>query len=135
MRFPLSFTNNLLLETFIKTFGVKRESSFAEIEGGNLHVKMGIWFEEKIPLDQILQVAPSEWPWWGGLGVKLHHHGVGVIGSTEGVVNVKFKQTVRVRAVVGVDVEQLWLSLDDRDGFIKALAEASHATVADHAPF
>jgi hypothetical protein len=50
---------------------------------------MGRWFHERIPLDQIAAVAPSNWPWWGGLGVKLHHHGIGVVGSTDGIVNLK----------------------------------------------
>src|SRR5437763_10925408 len=137
MRFPISITHNLLLEPILHTFGVKKETSYVEIEGGTLHVTMGRWFDEKIPVDRVAQVAPSDWPWWGGLGVKTApHHGVGVVGSTEGVVNIKLKEKQKMFLVLfHGEVEQLWVSLEDRDGFMKALSEAAHAPIAGHVPF
>jgi hypothetical protein len=137
MRFPLAITHNFLLEPVLHTFGVKAETSFVEIDGDALHVSMGVWFDERIPLSRIAQVAPSEWPWWGGLGVKTAPHGgVGVVGSTEGIVNVKLSEKQRVSLkIVHVEAEQLWLSLEDRDGFMKALASASGAKIGEHVPF
>jgi hypothetical protein len=54
---------------------------------------------------------------------ELHHHGIGIVGSTENVVNVKFKTPQKARAVVNVDCAQLWISLVDRDGFLLAMGE------------
>ncbi len=135
MRFALSITHNFLLEPFMKTMGVSRDDSYVEVDDGTLHVRMGRWFDEKIPVARIKALAPSDWPWWGGLGVKLGHHGVGVIGSTDHIVNLKFDGELRVRVLVEVGVEQMWISLEDRDGFLRALAEATHLTVAPHTPF
>ena len=135
MRFAMKITDNFLLEPVLHTFGVKPETSYFEIDGGKLEVRMGIWFHESFALDNIARIAPSDWPWWGGLGVKLHHHGVGVVGSTEGVVNVQLKQEQDVNVIVKVKSSQLWLSAEDRDGFLRALGEACHIPVSEHTPF
>jgi hypothetical protein len=135
MRFPIKITENFLLEPMLRTFGTTRETSYLAIEGGALEVSMGRWFHERIALDQIASLAPSDWPWWGGLGVKVGHHGVGVVGSSENIVNIKLKTTQKVHVVVVVEVEQLWVSVEDRDGFLAALAEATKLPVSPHTPF
>lgn len=135
MRFAISITHNFLLEPFMKTMGVSREDSFIEVDKETLHVRMGRWFDEKIPVARIKAIAPSDWPWWGGLGVKLGHHGVGVVGSMDHIVNIKFSEEIRVRVLFEVGVEQMWVSLEDRDGFLRALADATGVTVSTHTPF
>jgi hypothetical protein len=135
MRYSIKITENFLLAPVMHTFGVSAASSFVDLSDGNLEVKMGIWFHETLPVSQVSVLGPSDWPWWGGLGVKLHHHGVGVVGSTENVVNVKFKTAQRVTAVVPVSCEQLWLSIVERDAFLAALAQAAGVSVTDHLPF
>lgn len=135
MRFPIKITENFLLEPILHTFGVNPESSYLELGPDALEVSMGMWFRESIPLGEIAALAPSEWPWWGGLGVKLGHHGVGVVASTETVVNLKFKRPLKVRVLVPVEVEQMWLSPEDRDGFLRALAEATKLPIGEHAKF
>lgn len=135
MRFAISITHNFLLEPFMKTMGVSREDSFVELDKDTLHVRMGRWFDEKIPVARIKAIAPSDWPWWGGLGVKLGHHGVGVVGSMDHIVNIKFSDEIRVRVLFEVGVEQMWISLEDRDGFLRALADATGVAVSPHTPF
>jgi len=136
MRFPISITHNFLLEPMLHVFGVKRESSYVEIGAETLDVRMGVWFHETFPLAQVASMAPSDWPWWGGLGVKLcPNHGVGVVGANEGIVNVKLKSAVKTKVLVTVDCEQLWLSLEDADGFMRALSEAAHVPISAHVPF
>jgi hypothetical protein len=135
MRYPISITDNFLLEPVLHTFGVKPESTYTDLEGDYLEVSMGRWFHEKIPLAEIAAIAPSDWPWWGGLGVKLAHHGVGVVGSTEGIVNIKLKKPQKMHVIAVLDVEQLWVSLVDRDGFLKALSEATKLPISPHVPF
>ena len=135
MRFPIKITDNFVLEPIMHTFGAKPEQCFAEIADGALHVSFGRWFDERIPLKTLTSMAPSEWPWWGGLGVKLHGHGVGVVGSIEGVVNLKLSAPQKVTVLVGVECGQLWLSLEDPKGFLSALSEATGVPVSEHAPF
>ena len=135
MRFPIKITENFLVEPIMHLFGAKPDVSYVEIENGALRVRMGIWFDETFPLAQIDKIAPSDWPWWGGLGVKLAHHGVGVVGSSEGVVNIKLKTPQKVTAVVKVDCSQIWVSLVEPEGFMRALSEATKVPVSPHEPF
>lgn len=135
MRFPIKITDNFILEPVMHTFGVKPESSYVELAHDHLEVRMGMWFHETFPLSAVSQVAPSEWPWWGGLGVKLGHHGVGVVGSTENIVNVKFREPQKARVLVEVEATQLWLSLEDPDGFLRAMSEACKIPVSERVPF
>jgi hypothetical protein len=135
MRFKISVTHNLLLEPILHASGVNADSTYVELGNGELEVAMGRWFHERIPLADISAVAPSEWPWYGGLGVKLHHHGIGVVGSTEGIVNVKLKAPRKMRAVAMFDSEQLWISLEDPDGFMKALSKAAGVAISPFAKF
>jgi len=135
MRFKLSITHNLLLEPLLHATGVNADTSYADISEGILEVAMGRWFHERIPLSSIATCAPSEWPWYGGLGVKIHHHGIGVVGSTEGIANVKFKQPIKMHAVAVVDSEQIWVSLEDRDAFLAMLSEAAGVPIGPFAKF
>jgi hypothetical protein len=135
MRFPIKITEQFLMEAILKTFGAGPAQSWVELGPDSFEVQMGIWFHESFPLSAVSTLGPSEWPWWGGLGVKLHHHGIGVVGSTENIVNVKFKTSQKARAVVMVDCEQLWISLVDRDGFLSALSERTKIPISAHLPF
>lgn len=135
MRYPIKITDNFLLEPIMHTFGCRPETSFAEIKDGSLEVSMGIWFHEVVPLSEIARIAPSEWPWWGGLGVKLYHHGIGVVASLDGVANVRFKSPIKMRAVVQVECSQLWISLEDREGFLRALSERCSLPISEHTKF
>lgn len=96
---------------------------------------MGAWFDESFPVAKIASVAPSDWPWWGGLGVKLHHHGVGVVGSLDGIVHLRFAEKVKARVLVQLEIEQMWVSVEDRDAFMKAVAEAAGLAISAHSPF
>jgi hypothetical protein len=135
MRFPIKITEAFLFETIMKTFGAGPEQSFVEVGSDSFEVKMGIWFHESFPLSLVSELGPSEWPWWGGLGVKLHHHGIGVIGSTENVVNVKFKTPQKATAVVQVNCQQLWISLVDRAAFLQMMSDKTNVPISDHLPF
>ena len=135
MRYDIKITDNLLLEPILHTFGVKQESTYVNLTDSEIEISMGRWFHEHIPLAEISALAPSDWPWWGGLGVKLAPHGVGVVGSLDGLVNVEHRAPRKVRAVGEVEVEQLWISLADQGAFLRALAEATKLPISDHVKF
>ncbi len=135
MRFPLKITEQFILEPVLHLLGVKPESSYVEIADGQLEVRMGIWFHEHLPLADVRQIAPSDWPWWGGLGVKLIPHGVGVIGSLEGVVSIELTSPRKMRVLFPVEVDRLAVSVEDRDGFLAALSQATKLPISPHVPF
>ena len=136
MRFPIRITENLLLEPVLHMFGVRPDTSFVELDDKNLTVSMGRWFHETIPLSEISAIAPSDWPWWGGFGVRLAHHGVGVLASTEGIATLTLKAAMHVHILATrIAMEQLWLSLEDPAGFLAALSAATGLAVGPHKPF
>ena len=135
MRYPLKVTENFLLEPVLYSFGVRGETSHATIADGLLEVQMGTWMHERIPLTEISGLGPATWPWWGGMGIKLAHRGVGLIGAFEGIVNVKLQGPRKVRVVLDVDCSQVWLSLDDPDGFLRELSHETGQPVAERMPF
>lgn len=111
---------------------IKEENSYVELGGDALHVVLGRWFDEKIPVDQITEVGAGEWPWWNGLGAKVDFssHLVGIIGSLDGVVSLKFKSPQRVHVIVAVDCVELRVSLEEPQAFIKAIADTiAHRSV------
>jgi hypothetical protein len=127
MRYALKITDNLLLEPVMHTFGATPEVCYVEIGNGALEVSMGRWFFEKMQLDEVAKVHRTDWPWYGGLGVRLLGHGtVGVVGSHENIVAVHFKTPQKVHAIVVLECTELRVSLEDPDGFMRELTERCH---------
>src|SRR5689334_20149955 len=87
-------------------FGAPKESAWVDLdlERRVIHVKCGIWFDEELPLDEVVAVEPSTWPWWGGLGVKLGPSAdtVGVVCSRDGVLEIRFRTAQKMRVLFTV---------------------------------
>jgi hypothetical protein len=111
--------------------GMPRASSFVDIdrERGRLHVKAGVWFDEELPLGDIVAVRPSAWPWYGGYGVKLGPGGgtVSVVGARDGIVEVTFAHAHTMRVLLNVRRTKLRLSLEEPEEFMRALRDEARA--------
>jgi hypothetical protein len=111
-----------------RVLGIPRDGAFVDLDpsAGTLRVKQGIWFDETFPLREVADAELSSWPWYGGLGVKLGPgmDTVGVVLSSEGVVAIRFAAPQRMRVLWTVNRTTLRVSLEDPDGFIRALREA-----------
>lgn len=124
-RFPLAMSS--VWRPLFTLFGMPASSSFAEVDPdrGTLRVKAGIWFDETLPLNEVADVVPSSFPWYGGLGVKLGPgNAVSVVGSGDGVVAVHFKSPQRMRVVFEVNRPELRLAVEDPPRFMQALRDA-----------
>ena len=130
MRFPMllsPFWRPLLLP-----LGGTPARSYAEIEDGQLHVRFGLLFDQRFPLDDIEAAAPSHWPVWAGIGWRASFRGtVGLIGTYVNIVEVRFKERQRVRMLVSVPCQRLYLSLAEPRDFIAALAKAAAVGAAE----
>jgi hypothetical protein len=126
MRFPILISPPW--RPLLAVLGMRRGSCFAELdpERKTLRIKGGVWFDETLPLAEVVEVRASSWPWYGGLGVKLGptSDAVSVVGSTQNVVAIRFRAPQRVRAVVAVRRSELRVSLEDPQAFREALARA-----------
>lgn len=124
MRFPILMSP--LWRPLLIPFGGKPERSFAEMDDGELHVRFGWLFDQRFPLAAVETAAPSHWPVWAGIGWRTNFRGtVGLIGTYVNVVEVRFKEPQRVRLLLPMRCQRLYLSLEEPREFIAALREAT----------
>jgi hypothetical protein len=129
MRFPIKISP--FWKPLFTVLGSSQASSFVDLDSdaGTLRVKCGIWFSETFSIDEIAEVKPSSWPWYGGLGVKLGptSESVSVVCSLEGIVAIRFHRPQAMHVLVVVNRPELRISLEDPEGFMAALGEAMDA--------
>ena len=104
--------------------GATQAKSYVEIDECEVRVRLGGLFNQSIPFSNIVGVERANWSLWRGLGVRLSAgHGLGVVGSTDGVVRLRLspKVTVKVFFNLKSQCEELLLSLDDPDGFAREI--------------
>lgn len=123
MRFPIAITTNPLLRPLLAMLGVGSANSWLDLDSRGLTVRMGVWFEEFVPLSDIAEFGPSEWPSWSGYGVKFApRQGIGVVASGDGVFHIGLHAPRRMNiAFMWRDAERLWVSVERRDEVLAAL--------------
>jgi hypothetical protein len=120
VRFPILISP--LWRYLILPFGATPERCFAEIEEGELHVRFGWLFNQRIPLEEVESVSLGHWPVWAGVGLRTNLRGtVGLIGTYVNTVEVRFKEPQRVRMLIPMRCERLYLSVQEPHEFISAV--------------
>ncbi len=122
-RFPILITQ--FSQALIIPFGVSRKRSFAQLHDGELHVRFGPMFDERIPLDSIEAVELTKWPRWAGVGPRTDFRGnVGLIGSYSNTVKMTLKKPMDVHLfVLPVTCRKLYISLEDPDAFMQEISK------------
>jgi hypothetical protein len=112
----------LVLALFVGT----PSRSYVEIGEQAVRFRFGWPFDETVPLDQIAGVAPTTWPFLGGIGWRIATRGrIGLIGSLRGVVEVQLRAPRRVRLLaIPLRCRGIVVSLEDPDRFVAALRAA-----------
>lgn len=120
LRFPILISP--LWRYLLLPFGATPARSFAELKDGELHVRFGRLFDHRFPLEEVESVSLGHWPVWAGVGWRTNFRGsVGLIGTYVNTVEVRFKEPQRVRLLVPVRCERLYLSVEDPHDFISAV--------------
>ena len=124
MRFPILISP--LWRPLLLPGGGTPGRAFAEVEDGQLHVRMGWLFDHRFPLADVEAASPSHWPVWAGIGWRTSFRGtVGLIGTYVNIVEVRFKKPQRVRMFLPMTCRRLYLSLDEPRDFVAALRQAA----------
>jgi len=126
-RFGMPITQ--LSQVFLIPFGVSNKRAYAQLHGGKLHVRFGPMFDEQIVLENIERAEEARWPRWAGVGPRTNFRGtVGLIASYGKTVKLTFKEPIDVHLfVVPVKCHRLYISLEDAEGFLKAIREVMTA--------
>lgn len=105
--------------------GATHAKSFVEVGSEEIFLKFGMG-EEKIPLSNVDTVAPHEWSLFHGIGHRVGYDGMGYVGSTDGVVQIKLKSPQSFHLLLGmkIDLGNFYVSLTDPEGFMAAVGAA-----------
>lgn len=116
-------------------FGGTDARSYAEIsDDGQLRVRFGFLFDHSFPLATIERAAGVRPPWWEGFGWRTSFMGsVGLLGSHDGCVEVRFREAATVRMPLPVRCRRLTMSLKLPREFIAALAASGVDTASGSA--
>ncbi|MBW2457269.1 MAG: hypothetical protein JRI68_22365 [Deltaproteobacteria bacterium] len=101
--------------------------AYVEIEDGQLHVKLGAFFDETIPLTAVERVAGSTWSLWGGLGVRSNLKDMVAVTTKSGpVAEITFKEPHSLAVlpkIWRIDAKRLVVSPENLSEFIEELRD------------
>lgn len=112
---------------FLGPFGAGRP--VAVLTGEHLEVRMGIVGRGRIPLERIARVGSLNWPWWGGLGVRIARGMTAFVASSGRSVLLDLSEPVSVRAPLPWSTRRIAIAVADVDGLIEAIVEARGGAV------
>jgi hypothetical protein len=129
MRFAIR--RRSFMKPLLALFGGVESRSFVEIEGGKVRAVFGL-FDESFDVAEIQSAGRTSWPFLAGIGWRVWFGGtVGLIGDMSEVVELVLKTPRKVGAFpIKVECRRLCVSLEDADGFLKALEAARGSTAA-----
>ena len=102
--------------------GATEANSYVELRDEDLVARFGV-HESRLGLSDIISAQTKEWPIWNGIGIRVGPgKRLGLVGSTEGVVELELKPDTHVK-FLGITCTSLAFSLEDPQGFLEALQE------------
>lgn len=98
-------------------------NSYVEVSDADVRFRFGAGFDRTLPRDSIAGVARGSWPMINGIGVRAGGELFGLIGSTAGIVEVAFVDSMPLPfAGWPWSARRLAVSLDDPDGFVAVMS-------------
>lgn len=136
MRYQID--RNVFMLPLLAAFGGTESASYLDLSDTELHCKFGFLFDEVIPLSEIESIdAQATWPWYGGIGWRTNMMGaIAIVGSLRNIVCIKLRPGLKARLFLKLPLKELYVSLEDRDGFVKELRDklAPRETSAEARP-
>lgn len=124
-RFPLR--RSRWTTVLLGVFGAARP--VATLRDGRLVVKMGVVGRADIPVAAVTRVGSMDWPWWGGLGVRIARGMTAFVASSGRAVFVDLAEPVAVRAPLRWSTRRVAIAVEDADGLIEAIVAAGGGAV------
>ena len=101
--------------------GARQSNSYLEVNGDALAVHFGFLYQNTLRLEDIESVQDSDWTWWRGIGWRIGFGDrFGLIGSYDGIVDIRLKENLRVWGFA--NHRCITVSLEDPKTFVAALS-------------
>lgn len=94
----------------------------AEVGDGHVTVKLGGLGRAEIPLMNVARLSRMNWPWWGGIGVRLGRKLVAFTTSWGEVAVIELIEPIQVKAPLKWTTPRVVVSTQDVTGFLDAIA-------------
>ena len=102
--------------------GVTRANAYVAVTDKEIEFHFGPLFRYRFPRGQVAGARLRSWPLWYGIGWRTNLRGaVGLVGSYQGIVEVRLKD--RQRLVGLLPLERIAVSLENPDKFLAAVKE------------
>lgn len=96
----------------------------AEVDGGVVRARMGWHGRAEIPVSAIERLGTMEWPWWGGVGVRITKGMVAFVGAPGPMVLLELAEPRVVRAPLRWTTGRVAVGVADPEAFMAAVATA-----------
>jgi hypothetical protein len=105
--------------------GATQAKSWVDVAEDELDIRMGVGHEH-IPLSNVAGVAPHEWSMFYGLGHRIGPDGLGYVGSTHNVVEIKLREPQQFNLLLGIKgtYGSFYVSVDNPEEFMAAVRAA-----------
>lgn len=102
--------------------GARASNSFVELSSGGVRFRFGL-FDERIPYSELSSVHHGQWSLLHGVGWQRGPKGgLGLIGSTRGVVDVRLRSPRWMRLfLMPVRRDRIYVSLEHPNDFVDEL--------------
>jgi hypothetical protein len=118
-RFPIRI--DAVWRPFLLVGGVREQTAYVDVGEDAITVRFGWLFNQTMARDDIEGAGRVSWPWWAGIGLRLLYFsgGVGLTGSYNGVVEIRFRARRRLWGFTGC--RRLAVSLEEPERFLQTL--------------
>jgi hypothetical protein len=96
----------------------------AVVDGDRLTVRMGLLGRAEVPVRLIAGLGRMDWPWWGGVGVRIARGLVAFVGASGPAAVLELSEPLEVRAPLRWRAARIAIGAEDVDGLMAAIARA-----------
>jgi len=100
---------------------------FVDLDDRHCEIRLGLMGRARIPLELIMRVSTIDWPWFGGIGVRIGRGVVGFVTKPGQAVVIDLSEPLEVRAPLRWHTERIAVRVGDPQAFMAALAARRRA--------
>jgi hypothetical protein len=96
----------------------------ATVDDEEVGIRMGWLGSGTVPIRLVDAVGRMEWPWWGGVGVRIARGLVAFVAGGGPAAVLDLSEPVKVRAPMRWETMRIAIGAEDVEGLIEAIASA-----------
>jgi hypothetical protein len=99
----------------------------ARVGDGEVRIRMGMLGKATVPVGLIERIGQMNWPWWGGVGVRIGRGLVAYVAAAGEATLLELSEEVSVRAPLNWRTRRLVVGVEEPTEFAAAVAAERRA--------